>query len=98
MSTADGRDRLEHSSELDGLRGLAIIGVLANHFVALPGFLWGGWLGVCLFFVLSGFLITRILLVQRGVAVACGASRGGVLRAFYARRALRIFPIYYLTL
>src|SRR6266852_1787483 len=89
----------ERLAQLDGLRGLAIIGVLINHlFFSMPGALQCGWLGVNLFFVLSGFLITRILLDQRGQMTAAG---GGLLRSlgvFYSRRALRIFPLYYLTL
>jgi peptidoglycan/LPS O-acetylase OafA/YrhL len=86
---------------LDGLRGLAIAGVLACHFGnAWPG---GapldravrtatdlGWTGVDLFFVLSGFLITGILVDTAGTP--------GWWRGFLVRRALRIFPLYYLAL
>lgn len=71
---------------LDGFRGIAILLVVAVHNFGIPG----GWAGVDLFFVLSGFLITRILLNTR--------FQEGRLRTFYARRFLRIFPIYYLTL
>jgi peptidoglycan/LPS O-acetylase OafA/YrhL len=86
---------------LDGLRGLAILLVVLYHatlfgeanasghawLVALPRF---GWSGVDLFFVLSGFLITRILLRERAASNYFGV--------FYARRVLRIFPLYYLVL
>src|SRR5512137_3160962 len=86
---------------LDGLRGLAIGGVLASHFlgswplasagdrafIAVVGL---GWSGVDLFFVLSGFLITGILVDTLGAA--------GWWRAFLTRRTLRIFPLYYLAL
>jgi peptidoglycan/LPS O-acetylase OafA/YrhL len=86
---------------LDGLRGVAIGGVLAAHFLnAWPGqapldraVLAGlglGWAGVDLFFVLSGFLITGILVDSLG--------RRGWWGAFLARRALRIFPLYFLAL
>jgi peptidoglycan/LPS O-acetylase OafA/YrhL len=78
--------------QLDSLRAFAIGGVMITHtsvgfFVTryLPV-----WLGVQLFFVLSGFLITRILL--RGTPMATFV--GG----FYIRRALRLFPLYYLVL
>lgn len=86
---------------LDGLRGLAIALVLL-HNLCLVGDGGGralrlfdtvmtvGWVGVQLFFVLSGFLITGILLDDR--------SRPGYFRAFFARRVLRIFPLYYLAL
>jgi peptidoglycan/LPS O-acetylase OafA/YrhL len=92
-----GREDAGHLEQLDGLRGLAVLAVVASHFTTAPGACYGGWLGVCLFFVLSGFLITRILLTQRA-RVEAGANRRRALGVFYGRRALRIFPIYYLTL
>jgi peptidoglycan/LPS O-acetylase OafA/YrhL len=79
----------EHRPQLDGLRLVAFAGVFVYHIQ--PAFAYGA-LGVQLFFVLSGFLITRILVLCEGPSIA------RTLRAFYARRALRIFPIYYGTL
>jgi peptidoglycan/LPS O-acetylase OafA/YrhL len=77
-------------AELDALRGLAVTMVCGRHvWSSSPVFVWG-WSGVDLFFVLSGYLITDIIL-QNG-------REPGFLRAFYARRTLRIWPIYYLTL
>jgi peptidoglycan/LPS O-acetylase OafA/YrhL len=74
--------RLGHVPALDGIRGLAIIAVVAYHFLGLPG----GFFGVDLFFVLSGFLITTLLLEER-------EATGRVsLRSFYARRARRLLP------
>lgn len=77
---------------LDGLRGLAVAGVVWHHthrgFSGLPGSL-RGYLGVDLFFVLSGLLITTLLLRERDSAGSIALGR------FYARRALRIFPLYY---
>ena len=69
---------------LDGLRALAIIGVLLYH--AGVGWVPGGLLGVDLFFVVSGFLITSLLIaeLQNGGRIALGA--------FYRRRALRLLP------
>jgi peptidoglycan/LPS O-acetylase OafA/YrhL len=57
-----------------------------------------GRIGVNMFFVLSGFLITQILLDNRKKIEHLSASRGPLLKNFYIRRALRIFPIYYLTI
>jgi peptidoglycan/LPS O-acetylase OafA/YrhL len=89
---------------LDGIRGLAILLVMQYHFWGIVPGLFGrggtsrldvelgrlfgaGWCGVDLFFVLSGFLITGILYDSRG-------SRS-YFRDFYAKRVLRIFPVYY---
>jgi peptidoglycan/LPS O-acetylase OafA/YrhL len=80
--------------ELDGIRGIAILLVLGAHFGAPacpPGILQEmfafGWAGVDLFFVLSGFLITGILLDSKG--------KPNYFGRFYLRRVFRIFPIYY---
>lgn len=86
--------RARHLPGLDGLRGLAILPVIWHHATPRPlaGF-WGkGAVGVDLFFALSGFLITTLLLRERR---ARGLVRIG---AFYARRSLRIFPLYYAVL
>jgi len=80
---------------LDGLRAFAVIAVIVCHTLEVP---WpfvqnmanAGWVGVDLFFVLSGFLITGILLDSKG------ATR--FFRNFYIRRTLRIFPLYYAVL
>lgn len=72
---------------LDGLRGVAIILVICCHNLNfLPYFGWG-WIGADLFFVLSGFLITDILLKTR--------ESKNFLQNFFIRRILRIFPLYY---
>jgi peptidoglycan/LPS O-acetylase OafA/YrhL len=78
-----------HIPALDGVRACAILIVLAFH--TLPDIPFG-WAGVILFFVLSGFLITGILLDAQG----CPAWE--YFSVFYTRRSLRIFPIYYVTL
>jgi len=82
--------------ELQGLRGIAVLAVVIYHcHPRLEGTwvyyasLWG-WAGVNLFFVLSGFLITSILLETRG--------QPRYFRNFYGRRALRIWPVYVLVL
>jgi peptidoglycan/LPS O-acetylase OafA/YrhL len=87
--TPRGRTRrgfLGHSPALDGLRGVALILVLVYHFTGVTGPLPGGWSGVDVFFVLSGFLITGLLLDERKL-------HGHVsLGLFYARRGLRLLP------
>ena len=86
--------------QLDGLRAFAVGAVLMHHFFQPPRF--GGvdfaLLGVWLFFVLSGFLITGILLRARAQIAHGGQGHGQAMRQFYARRFLRIFPLYYLVL
>ncbi len=90
-----------HIPTLDGLRGLAILLVFLYHAAEwatpqkageglLLGLFRSGWVGVDLFFVLSGFLITGILYDARGTSHA--------FRNFYMRRVLRIFPLYYAVL
>jgi len=83
---------------LDGLLTFAVLAVILHHngpHDIAYSFNPGG-LGVRLFFVLSGFLITGILLEARGAGGRTG--RGQVLRAFYVRRALRILPAFYAVL
>jgi peptidoglycan/LPS O-acetylase OafA/YrhL len=76
--------------QLDGLRAIAVALVILDHYWN-DNFLLG-MLGVQLFFVLSGFLITQRLIALRGVPLA------EALKSFYIRRTLRIFPLYYATL
>jgi len=88
-------------TSLDGLRGIAILAVIAEHTLRLfhptsalsrlwAAFQESSWAGVDLFFVLSGFLITGILLDSR--------DDKRYFLNFYARRTLRIFPLYYAVL
>ena len=93
-------DRAHYMPQLDGLRAFAVGAVLIHHFFQ-PARIAGvdlALLGVWLFFVLSGFLITGILLRSRDQVDYGGSPSGFVLRQFYLRRFLRIFPLYYSVL
>ncbi|RWG59953.1 MAG: acyltransferase [Mesorhizobium sp.] len=81
--------------QLDAVRAVAVTLVLYAHFLAPNGTSFLGHLGVRLFFVLSGFLITRLLLDARD---SNAFASGPALRAFYARRVIRIFPPYFAVL
>lgn len=89
MAVADGR-----SEGLDSLRFLAILAVLFDHFAKLEAF-QPGQVSVRFFLLLSGFLITRTLHRHAG---AGWARNRVVLKAFYLRRSLRIWPLYYVVL
>ncbi len=73
----------DHRADIDGLRAVAVLGVIAYH--AFPHALPGGFSGVDVFFVISGYLITRLLLRD----LAAGSFS---VAAFYARRIRRLFP------
>ena len=81
-----------HRADVQGLRALAVLLVALDH--AHVGFLQGGYVGVDVFFVLSGFLITGVLVSS----AAFEESRGQFFSGFYARRARRILPAAALTL
>jgi peptidoglycan/LPS O-acetylase OafA/YrhL len=83
---------------LDGLRGLAVLMVFADHRLDLVKPLHLGGFGVRLFFVLSGFLIVGILHRERLLITSEQRGPAEALLRFYQRRAVRIFPIYYAIL
>ena len=91
---------MKHLPQLDGLRALAILIVLLGHWVPdnYQPVEHLSRLGVLLFFVLSGYLITGILLHCRDLAESGIEAPGFALRQFYVRRFLRIFPLYYTIL
>lgn len=88
---------MKYMHQLDAIRAIAVIAVLWHHFGPKHSIDMGE-MGVSLFFVLSGFLITQILLKYRQDVEAKGYSTVSAFKKFYIRRTLRIFPIYYITL
>ena len=100
VTKAVSKAQMRYIPELDGIRGIAVLSVVLLHFHApfevnmplglISSAIKGGWAGVDIFFVLSGYLISSILLATREVE--------NYFSAFYARRALRIFPLYCVAL
>jgi peptidoglycan/LPS O-acetylase OafA/YrhL len=85
--------RQSYLPQLDAIRAIAVLFVMIFHFIPeSDAFAPLGGIGVRLFFVLSGFLITRILLEARDRPI------GATLKTFYVRRFLRIFPLFYFAL
>ncbi|MDQ3195760.1 MAG: acyltransferase, partial [Pseudomonadota bacterium] len=87
--------------QLDALRAFAVLAVLWSHYVPRKYSFLGinlGEFGVRLFFGLSGFLITGILLASRQRVLSGSENIASALRQFYIRRSLRIFPVFYATL
>jgi peptidoglycan/LPS O-acetylase OafA/YrhL len=103
LSTSEQTAPIPHIAELDGMRGIASLLVFCHHLTNFDGsggqapallllsriFVYGRY-GVDIFFVLSGFLITSIIFQKRG--------QRSFYRGFYARRVLRILPLYLLIL
>jgi len=79
-----------YRSEIDGLRALAVLSVVVFHF--FPSWLGGGYLGVDIFFVISGFLITSQLISFENISIK------ETLKSFYKRRIVRLFPALFLFL
>ncbi|MES2881371.1 MAG: acyltransferase [Bacteroidota bacterium] len=86
----EGQGQKIYYPALDGMRGVAILLVIAYHNFTSLSVSHFGWLGVDLFFVLSGFLITSILLKT--------FDEPRWLQHFYIKRVLRIFPLYFASL
>ncbi len=92
---------LGYIKQLDAIRAFAVVLVIITHWFPVEysiNFYTSVFNGVDIFFVLSGFLITRILLENRNESEIQGTRKGNVVKSFFVRRVLRIFPIYYLTI
>ena len=78
----------KYVKEFDGWRGVGIIFVILAHYI--PRYFIGSWVFMEMFFVMSGFLITNILIDAK--------KKPGYYKKFMARRIVRVFPLYYLCL
>jgi len=92
---------MKYIKQIDSIRAIAVILVVISHWIPLNNILNiipNGEIGVDIFFVVSGFLITKILFDCRNKADSMHSSKYAQIKTFYARRTLRIFPIYYITI
>lgn len=92
---------MKYIKQLDSVRAIAVLLVILSHWIPkanLDNRIPYGEIGVDIFFVLSGFLISRILFDNRNKAEILSVPKSAVVKSFYIRRTLRIFPIYYLTI
>ena len=92
---------MNYIKQLDSLRAIAVILVIISHWIPTTNLINripNGAIGVDIFFVLSGFLISNILFDNRNKAELLNIPKSTLVKNFYVRRTLRIFPIYYLTI
>lgn len=92
---------MKYIKQLDSIRAIAVIIVIISHWFPKihPLHAYTGiFNGVDIFFVLSGFLITKILLSNRLQAEETGTKKKDLIKSFFIRRTLRIFPIYYILI
>ncbi len=92
---------MSYIKQLDSIRAIAVLLVIITHWFPKDNFLYAlakTFNGVDIFFTLSGFLITGILLKDRKTAEESGQTKLGCFKNFFLRRVLRIFPLYYLVL
>jgi peptidoglycan/LPS O-acetylase OafA/YrhL len=80
---------MKYNPQLDSMRALAALAIIAHHYLLFPA----GWIGVQFFFVLSGFLISGIVLKGKQQYQTQGMIT--FFKDFYKRRMLRLFPLYY---
>ncbi len=101
IRTSTGYKISDYVPQFDSIRAIAVLLVIIYHWFEenrILNFTPNGPIGVNIFFVLSGFLITGILLKAKKQVETQGLSRSTAFKNFYIRRTLRIFPIYYLVL
>ncbi|MEO8564228.1 MAG: acyltransferase [bacterium] len=100
MTRAPEQGAVHRQVQLDTIRALSLVTVVFQHTMNPQGRVAGtiGSMGLMVFFVLSGYLINGLLLEARARAEAEQVKMGVVLRRFYIRRFLRIFPLYYAVL